>query len=328
MALFAENSAHAAQIQAGITGRNRGHKFEETLAYEIVNLDLSELNPQKNAPHLQNANPARAVIEYMLINEDFSVGDVSSCNAWWLGGLATSGIGDTLKGPDGKPITKCKSDVLVEFVLADGICIKRGISVKTCSKKNPTNDQMYFTTAKAFCQLLRNNGISVSEAAEMGMSMFCGDPGLRPLDRLTSEELALRLADPNRFFWEETPEESKNEWAYIFSKKQDEVTRLLFQKAYLDDPYPPDYLLHQTVKFNDFDNCPLALFTIDEIVALSREYRGYELKSYTVNKGTYKADPSRHLAPRFGFIQFQRGGQRQHPTQLQFNLKAGYFRHI
>lgn len=47
---------------------------------------------------------------------------------------------------------------------------------------------------------------------------------------------------------------------------------------------------------------------------------------YAVRKGTYK-DPLgvQHEAPRFGIVQMQRGGQKQHPTQLQFNLKAGYF---
>lgn len=33
----------------------------------------------------------------------------------------------------------------------------------------------------------------------------------------------------------------------------------------------------------------------------------------------------KHKAPKFGVVQMQRGGQKQHPTQLQFNLKAGYF---
>ena len=33
----------------------------------------------------------------------------------------------------------------------------------------------------------------------------------------------------------------------------------------------------------------------------------------------------KHLAPRFGIVQMQRGGQKQHPDQLQFNLEAGYF---
>ena len=31
------------------------------------------------------------------------------------------------------------------------------------------------------------------------------------------------------------------------------------------------------------------------------------------------------MAPRFGIVQMQRGGQAQHPEQLQFNLQAGYF---
>ena len=49
-------------------------------------------------------------------------------------------------------------------------------------------------------------------------------------------------------------------------------------------------------------------------------------KGYSVRKGQYR-DPegAEHEAPRFGIVQMQRGGQKQHPTQLQFNLKAGYF---
>ena len=328
MALKAVDAVHAAQIQAGVKGRNKGHKFEEILTYEIVNLDMEELNPRDSIPHIQRCNPAKAVVEYMFVKESFEKSDVKSCKAWWLGALATSGNGDELTGPDGKPITRCKSDVLVEFNFKNGSSCRRGISVKTCSKKTPTNDQMYFTTAKAFCQLLRNNDIPVSDIAERGMSMFCGDAGLRPLDLMSKNELDTRLADPNRYFWEETPEQSREEWKKLFDERQNDITRLLFQKAYLDDPYPPEYLLHQTVKYDDFDDCPVAIFTIDEIVEYSRNFSGYELKSYTVNKGTYKADPNRHFAPRFGFIQFQRGGQKQHPTQLQFNLKSGYFNHI
>jgi len=67
---------------------------------------------------------------------------------------------------------------------------------------------------------------------------------------------------------------------------------------------------------------------MNEIVELSHTYSGFILSEYVIRKGTYKNDNNTHLAPRFGFIQFQRGGQKQHPTQLQFNLKAGYFRHI
>ena len=72
----------------------------------------------------------------------------------------------------------------------------------------------------------------------------------------------------------------------------------------------------------------IAVFSMEEIVAISKAYSGFELSPYVIRKGTYKNDNKIHYAPRFGFIQFQRGGQRQHPTQLQFNLKAGYFRKI
>lgn len=109
---------------------------------------------------------------------------------------------------------------------------------------------------------------------------------------------------------------------------QDKITLLLFQKAYKEDPYAPDFLLHQTVKYTDFNSCETAIFTMNEIIELSRQYSGFMLTEYKIRKGTYKNDNTPHLAPRFGFIQFQRGGQKQHPTQLQFNLKAGYFRHI
>ena len=55
-------------------------------------------------------------------------------------------------------------------------------------------------------------------------------------------------------------------------------------------------------------------------------YSGFSHKEYSVRKGSFK-DPEgvKHQAPRFGIIQMQRGGQKQHPTQLQFNLQAGYF---
>jgi len=70
----------------------------------------------------------------------------------------------------------------------------------------------------------------------------------------------------------------------------------------------------------------VAIYHIDEILTLSKNYQGFKLKEYSVKKGSYK-DPAgcTHLAPRFGIIQMQRGGQQQHPDQLQFNLEAGYF---
>lgn len=324
MAQLAESPQHQYQIDAGIKGRKKGHKFEAELATEINRLWFPEIRPVKNTEHLFRGNPARQLLQYIANGEGITI---LRAHAYWLGGLATSGQGDSLLDENGKPITGSKSDVLIKLTLEDREKII-GVSVKTCNKKTPTNDQMFFTTAKAFCKLLEDNGIPVSKQAKNGMSMFCGDVGYRPIDNMSETELNKRLSDPRRYYWEELPEKARGEWKDIFVNNQDYITKLLFQKAYKVDPYPPEYLLHQTVKYDDFKDCPTAIFSIDEIVKKSREYCGYILSTYQIHKGTYKNDPNIHEAPRFGFIQFQRGGQKQHPTQLQFNLKSGYFNHI
>lgn len=65
---------------------------------------------------------------------------------------------------------------------------------------------------------------------------------------------------------------------------------------------------------------------MDEFIDLSREYSPFTYSYYRVKKGSHKEPEGvSHQAPRFGVVQMQRGGQKQHPTQLQFNLKAGYF---
>ena len=69
----------------------------------------------------------------------------------------------------------------------------------------------------------------------------------------------------------------------------------------------------------------IAVYSVEELIALSKKFAGFELKPYHIRKGSFKNDPNEHLAPRFGVVQMQRGGQKQHPTQLQFNLQAGYF---
>lgn len=62
------------------------------------------------------------------------------------------------------------------------------------------------------------------------------------------------------------------------------------------------------------------------LIELSRRYSLFAYSIYRVKKGRFKEPEGvSHQAPRFGVIQMQRGGQKQHPTQLQFNLKAGYF---
>jgi len=323
MALIPRDQKHEKQIEAGTVGRKRGHKFEATLSSSINSMCSKHFVPAINYTHIYNGNPAVEVLQYISNNKGIEILDAQ---ASWLGGLATFGLGDVLLDEHGNPITKSKSDVLIKLTTNMGVETV-GVSVKTCNKKTPTNDQMYFTTAHAFCLLLKTNGIVVSDEAEKGLSMFCGDTGYRPLDLLNEVDLKRRTSDPNRYYWEELSEKAQDDWRLIFEQQQDYISMLLFQKAYKDDPYPPEYLLHQTVKYSDFDHCETAIFSMEEIVACSHAHSGFILSTYKVRKGSYKNDIE-HLAPRFGFIQFQRGGQRQHPTQLQFNLKAGYFRHI
>lgn len=321
MAQIPTSKAHSKQIEAGTIGRKEGHKFEALLAAEINKLNGAVFTPTNNTSHLLQGNPARNLIQYISNNRNTVI---KSVKASWLGGLATSGLGDAITDDNGNPITKSKSDVLIKIQTQD-TTETVGISVKTCNKKNPTNDQMFFTTAKAFCQLLSGNGIEVSEEAMAGLSMFCGDVGYRPADRMSKEALAVRNLDPNRYYWEEMPIKAQNDWNDIISKNQDEISLLLFQKAYKDDPFPPEYLLHQTVKYTDFKNCETAIFSTNEIIQLSKKHSGFVLSGYRIYKGTYKNKDVVHMAPRFGIIQFQRGGQKVHPTQLQFNLKSGYF---
>src|SRR5690606_7022252 len=102
---------------------------------------------------------------------------------------------------------------------------------------------------------------------------FCGDPGFRPLDE--PAKLKNRLFDNRRFFWEEIDKEGREEWEVIFSQCQDDVSRLLFQKAYLDDPLSPEYLLHKTKATDGWDNTEVAIYSINEIISLSKNYRGF-----------------------------------------------------
>jgi len=189
------------------------------LAYSINCIDINNI---RNHPlsHLETGNPAVLLIGY--IYQHFNI-EIIKVKAYWLGGLATTRDGDKLLDDDGNIVSKCKSDILIEFTTISGL--KRiGVSVKTCAKPIPTNDQMFFTTAKAFCQLLQQNGIQCSEKAMVAMSMFCGDKGYRPIDLLTNIELQNRKSDPNRYYWEELPQETQGEWKNIFTIYQDKIT--------------------------------------------------------------------------------------------------------
>lgn len=321
MAQIAKNNKHLKQINAGINGRLIAHKFEKILVDKINSLDEYNFNNISVDGHNYQGNPAQYLLKYIIKFENLQ--DVKNIRAYWLGGLATGNSGDTIYDENNNPVTKSKSDIIIDFYLKNSV--KRiGVSVKSCNKKSPTNEQMYFTTARAFCDLLRNNNIKISYEAENALRMFCGDIGFRPIDNKTID-LSHRKSDPERWFWEELPKESIEEWNNIFNNNQFQISKILFQKAYKDDPYIPTFLIHQKTAYEKIDDCPIAIFTIDEICNISCKYSSFSTTEYKIRKGRFKNDPFLHQAPKFGFIQMQRGGQKQHPTQLQFNLKAGYF---
>jgi hypothetical protein len=197
-----------------------------------------------------------------------------------------------------------------------------GVGVKTCFNPKPTNAQLYFGTARSFCRLLRANSLEISDEMEVELRKFCGDSGYRPSD--TSRLISKRVSDPARWYWEELAAGPRRDWEELLAVSNGPVTRALLQKAYDDDPMEPSFLLHMRHGVSS-GNVPLALYSIDEFVNYNSLARGFDAKEYVIRKGSFKHDPAVHLAPRFGIVQFQRGGQKQHPTQLQFNLKVGYF---
>jgi hypothetical protein len=328
MALTPQNKAHGKQIIAGTVGRNKGHSFEKEITDTINSFSVTSIRhlaKLKTDEVLYNGNPASLLLQYVISENKIDTNELESVTAFWLGGLATSGKGDTLLLENGQNVKSSKSDILLRLRFRNNLVKDIGVSTKTCNNKTPTNDQLFFTTASAFCKLLRENGIMVSDLAEQAMKMFCGDKGFRPIDTI---DVSKRKSDPDRWFWEELPLASKTELEKLFKNKQDEISEVLFRKAYTNDPFPPDFVLHQTKSYQDIDNVEVALFSISKLIALSKRYLPFDLRSYAVKKGRFKNDPNIHQAPRFGIIQMQRGGQKQHPTQLQFNLKAGYFYHL
>jgi hypothetical protein len=323
VSLTPKNKRHRLQIEAGTIGRKRGHQFEKDLAEAISAISLKEVDLRKhvNANRVLG-NPALEITKY--IAKNLGLSRVDRADAWWLGGLATSGLGDILHTSGGERIRRSKTDVLVSLREGERKYV-RGVSVKTCSKNTPTNDQLFFTTASAFSELLRSHQIRFSKEAEKALKMFCGDVGYRPMDL---NAVSQQSRNPERWFFEELPEKGRRDIENALNRYQAQISRILLQLAYSEDPHPPEYLLHLTVKPADVDEASLALFTIDELIAFSCRYTGFHTKEYLVRKGRFRGDRSVHLAPRFGFVQFQRGGQVQHPTQLQFNLQAGYFNHL
>lgn len=314
------DATHAAQIQAGIAGRRHGHNFEFILAQHINNLPY----PQRAftpAAHVFRDDPASVLIGYALTHVGW--GQCDRAEAIALGALATAEEGRSWLEVHGVAVRACKSDVLLTLTNSGLEPMTIGVSVKQCNNSTPTNAQLYFSTAHAFCELLRRNSIPVSDSGERSLRQFCGDSGYRPLDDPNS--LDGRITDPRRFFWEEINQDGRQELEDIFTRHQDDITRLLLQKAYLNDPFTPELILHKTKKLS-IDPQEYAIYSVNQLIELSRRYQGFTKKLYSVKKGSHRDPPGvHHEAPRFGIVQMQRGGQQQHPTQLQFNLEAGYF---
>ena len=273
-------------------------------------------------PHLSTGNPGELLLNYIAQSTDMRV--VESATAVSTGALATSEDGAQWLSVNGISLHRTKSDVIVTIHGPSDVSRVHGISVKHCNNRTPTNAQVFFTTATAFCAMLEGAGIEVSENACLALRQFCGDVGFRPID----DERAMlnRDIDSRRYFWEEVNDQGRRHWQHILSEHQDDTTRLLLQEAYPDDPFVPQFLLHKTKKADSWASTEVAIYAFDELIQLSRDYSGFCTKSYSVNKGSFR-DPKgiKHHAPRFGIVQMQRGGQQQHPNQLQFNLQAGYF---
>ena len=322
MALTPIDEIHALQIQAGTLGRKAGHDFESTITQKINSFSYPFRSQAINNAHVFSGDPATLLLSFIAAKE--GVGRIAKAVALSTGALATSEEGKRWLSINGASVSRCKSDLVVTLSADDGRSVTIGISTKQCNNKTPTNAQLYFTTARGFASLLQANGINVSDVAITALRQFCGEQGFRPSDNPSVARH--RLTDPRRFFWEEIHAQGRGEWEQILGSRQNDISRLLLQKAYLNDPFVPEYVLHKTKKTDAWDTTEVAIYSVNELVALSRAYQGFTTKPYSVRKGSYK-DPAgvTHIAPRFGVIQMQRGGQQQHPEQLQFNLEAGYF---
>lgn len=322
MALTPVDEAHALQIQAGTLGRKAGHAFEDAICAAINSFAYPFVPGVLLGRHLVRGDPARLLLEYLARHNDEV--EILAAAALSTGALATSEDGRNWLRVNGADVRRCKSDIVITLTFGSGIETTVGISTKQCNNRTPTNAQLYFTTARGFSKLIRDNGLQVSDGAVNALRQFCGDPGFRPLDDPAT--LAGRRVDPRRYFWEELPTQFRTEWEALLEDQQAEVTRLLLQKAYFDDPFVPDFLVHKTRQSACWGDTEVAIFSIDELVRLSGAYQGFATRPYAVRKGSHR-DPAgvTHSAPRFGVVQMQRGGQAQHPDQLQFNLEAGYF---
>lgn len=311
----------AEQRKAGTLGRKRGHSYEAKISEAINAFPTPFSITDETKGYLKHGNPQEILVNKLLQHLGWK--KCTFIKAYCTGGLATAESGDKTLIIEGKSINSSKSDIIVVIKNEDSTRTI-GVSIKQCNNIHPTNDQLFFTTATAFHELIVRNGFNLSNNALIAMKQFCGDLGYRPID---SNDCIGRISSPERYFWEEIDKKGQKEWETLFRNHQDEVTRLLLQKGYAQDPFPPEIILHKTKKTDSSDE-EIAIFSTNEFISLSKKYGEFQLVEYRVTKGRFKEPQGVvHLAPRFGVVQMQRGGQKQHPTQLQFNLKSGYFYH-
>lgn len=322
MALTPTNEIHALQIQAGVIGRKAGHAFEDAIASEI-NAFSYPAQFSKVTRHVSTGSPGEALLGY--VASVYGSSQILNAVALSTGALATSEDGKKWLEVNGFAVKRCKSDIILTVRFDDYPAeVTLGISIKQCKNNKPLNAQVFLTTATGFANLLKGNDIHVSSTAVAALRQFCGDVGYRPLD--DTIVMRKRLTDPRRFYWEEIEPDGRAEWETLFCENQDEITRLLLQKAYLDDPFSPDLVLHKTKKTLAQCKVETAIYTINELVAYSAAYGGFSTQLYSARGKSFKEPTgSKHEAPRFGVVQMQRFGNKQNFSQLQFNLMAGYF---
>ncbi len=230
------------QIDAGAKGRRKDHSSENELAQKLNDIRMPYMGMLKNESVVQ-----RGFSELILLNKVLSFLQWGKCDclqAYATGKLATSEDGDSSVLIEGESITSAKSDIII-VLENSGIKKVVGVSIKQCNNRTPTNAQVFFTTATAFYNLLLNNGISLSENALIAMRQFCGDVGFRPIDDFDCSD---RISSPERYFGEEINEDGRIEWESVFKNYQDEITRLLLQKGYSNDPFPPEIIMRKTKK--------------------------------------------------------------------------------
>lgn len=177
MALTPTDEQHALQIQAGTLGRKTGHEFEDNLTAKLNSLPMPHqvtvvYNPTE---HLFIGEPEQSVLNYICSRKNIT--NLEKIIALSTGALATSEAGKKWLDINGVKVSKCKSDVIITLKPVGEKEITVGISTKQCNNKTPTNAQLYFTTARGFCNLLRKNAINISKDGESALRQFCGDEG-------------------------------------------------------------------------------------------------------------------------------------------------------